>query len=494
MSTVLSIRQMIELEKQAFASGLDAWELMQEAGRQMTCAIRQRFPHPGFCRVFAGKGNNAGDAWVVARFLDEAGWKVEVECPFPIGEMSPLARRAIEAWTGREPTLSATLDATTPPNRRQPVIVVDGLLGIGAEGEVRSPLREMIHEIARQRAQGAVVFSLDLPSGLEAKTCVVADHTLTVGFAKDALLADAATHFVGRISVLPLEELSNRVTEKSAGELATAATLRSMLPPRSFDIHKGECGRVLVVAGSLGTAGAAVLAAQGALRAGAGLVSLVCPPEVYPTLSPMLPPEVMARPWDQMGHVKMDVLAIGPGLDPKWRKEVWSLIEAARVPLVLDAGALTILAEDISRLEKLSVPVLLTPHPGEMERLFPRQNRCRAEWAADFLSTHGNARTTLLLKGSRTLIAQRGQPASYNSTGHPGMATGGMGDTLTGVCAALLGQKLSTRDAARVGAWVCGRAAEIAVEEGGQSQESLLPSDLHSTLGRAFSDLRAGVY
>ncbi|MEO7933117.1 MAG: NAD(P)H-hydrate dehydratase [Chthoniobacterales bacterium] len=487
--TVLSIRQMIELETRAFASGVDAWELMQEAGRQMACAIRQRFPQPGFCRVFAGKGNNAGDAWVVARLLDEAGWKVEVECPFPIGEMSPLARRAIEGWTGRKSSAE-----TTPPNRRPPFIVVDGLLGIGAQGEVRPPLREMIHEIARQRAQGAVVFSLDLPSGLGTETCVVADHTLTVGFAKDVLLADAAAHFVGRISVLPLEELSSRVTDESADELATAATLRSVLPPRSFDIHKGECGRVMLVAGSLGTAGAAVLAAHGALRAGAGLVSLVCPPEIYPTLAPMLPPEVMARPWDQMGETKMDVLAIGPGLDPKWRDAIWPLIESAPIgqPLVLDAGALTILAEDISRLEKLPGPILLTPHPGEMERLFPRQNRTRAQWAADCLSTHGNV--TLLLKGSRTLVAQRDWPASYNSTGHPGMATGGMGDTLTGVCAALLGQKLSTRDAARVGAWVCGRAAEIAVEESGQSQESLLPSDLHSTLGRAFSDLRAGVY
>ncbi len=490
MNSVLSIPQMIALEQRAFAEGVDAWALMQEVAAKAADAILARYPAPAVCRVFAGKGNNGGDAWLVAGRLARAGWSVEVTCPFSAGEMSELERRAAAEWPAE------SVRPQRLRNARRPSVVVDGLLGIGAKGELRAPMPEMIREMASLRARGAEVFALDLPSGLGTYGCVVADHTLTAGFAKDVLLTDEATHFVGRISVLPLSELSRRMTEQVDGEIATAENLGALLPPRAFDIHKGNCGRVTVVAGSAGTAGAAVLAAFGALRGGAGLVSLFCPPEIYPTLAPMLPPEVMARPWTDLGAVAlgtMDVLAVGPGLATEWTEPVWTLLEAARVPMVLDAGALSIVAGDMDRLRKLSGPLLLTPHPGEMERLFPRENRSRAEWAAAFVSQPDHEKMTLLLKGARTVVAGDGYPLSYNITGHPGMATGGMGDTLTGVCAALIAQGLTTRDAARVGAWVCGRAAELAIRIGGQSQESLLPTDLSAFLGQAFSDLRAGL-
>ena len=496
MNAVLSISQMIELEQRAFAEGVDAWSLMKKAGRQMAQAIQLRFSEPGSCQIFVGKGNNGGDAWVVASFLSAAGWWVEVTCPFTKDERSPLAQRAAEDWA-LQPLKNNEKNQARPFHHRQPRIVVDGLLGIGAKGEIRQPISTMIQEINRLRNEGAVVFALDLPSGLGSETCVVADHTLTVGFVKDILLTDWATHFVGRISVLALQELSDRFSHKTQEEVATAESLRRLVPPRSFDIHKGQCGHVMLVAGSLDTVGAAALASMGALRGGAGLVSLVCPPDAYPFLASMLAPEVMARPWIQplkLGKEKMDVLAIGPGLDPKWNTETWTWLEAAQVPFVLDAGALTIIANDLPRFKKLTGPILLTPHPGEMERIFPAEGRTRARWTMDFVSEFGNNQLTLLLKGSRTIIAQLGQPLIYNQTGHPGMATGGMGDTLTGVCAALIGQKLSTHQAACVGAWVCGRAAEIAIEAGGQSQESLLPTDLANHLGQAFVELRSGIY
>ncbi|HEX8371556.1 MAG TPA: NAD(P)H-hydrate dehydratase [Chthoniobacterales bacterium] len=497
MNAVLTIPEMFTLEQRAFAEGVEPWDLMQEVGRQMARAIRQRYPEPGFCRVFAGRGNNGGDAWVVARLLDEAGWNVEVECPFSVGEMSPLAKRTVEAWSDRRPSSHSEIVQIEPPSGRRPLVVVDGLLGIGVEGEMRSPIREAILQIRQLRDEGATVFSLDLPSGLGTDLCVVADHTLAVGFAKTVLLDDAATQFVGRVSVLPLAELSSRYTGTGAGMISTAAALRPLVPPRSFEFHKGQGGRVVLVAGSRGMAGAAVLAALGALRGGAGTVRLVCPPQVFPTLAPMLPPEVMVRPWDQLPQGffdQLDVLAIGPGLDPEWGDFVWPLIRNARMPLILDAGALTLLARTIGSLSELNAPVLLTPHPGEMERLFPRGQRSRAEWAQDFLTSHANEKVTLLLKGSRSLVATAGQPISYNSTGHPGMASGGMGDTLTGVCAALVAQKLSLYNAARVASWVCGHAAELTLEGEGESQESLLASDVARCLGRAFADLRAGVY
>ena len=495
MNFVLTIPEMIALEQQAFREGVDPWELMQQAGLQMTRAIRQRFPEPGICRVFAGRGNNAGDAWVVARLLDHAGWTVSVECPFAVGEMSPLARKAVAAWSDRAPSSLPKISETAPASGRHPLVVVDGLLGIGVRGECRSPIREVIVEINQLRKLGAVVFALDLPSGLGTDLCVEADHTLTVGFAKDVLLHDSATANVGRISVLPLTELTARKTESSSSGIITSADL--LLPPRPFEFHKGQAGRVLLIAGSRGTVGAAVLAAWGALRGGAGLVRLICPPEIYPLLASVMPPEVMVHPWDELPvdfFQQTDVLAVGPGLDPAHDAFVWPIVCAARVPLLLDAGGLSLLEKHLPDLKTHSSSILLTPHPGEMKRLFPQENRSRAEWVSAFLQAHGSPRTTVLLKGSRTVIVTAGEPITYNSTGHPGMATGGMGDTLTGVCAALLAQKLTTHQAASVGAWVCGRAAEIALELGSESQESLLASDVSRDLGRAFADLRAGVF
>jgi NAD(P)H-hydrate epimerase len=155
--------------------------------------------------------------------------------------------------------------------------------------------------------------------------------------------------------------------------------------------------------------------------------------------------------------------------------------------MVVDADGLNMVATDVDLLKRCRGPRLITPHPGEMKRLFDGGGKSRSEIARTFADRYP---VTVLLKGSRTIISERGQPVSYNTTGNPGMASGGMGDVLTGVCAGLLGQKLNPYDAARIGAWICGRAAEIAVFEAGQSEESLLPRDVTAHLGNAFNDLR----
>jgi NAD(P)H-hydrate epimerase len=157
--------------------------------------------------------------------------------------------------------------------------------------------------------------------------------------------------------------------------------------------------------------------------------------------------------------------------------------------MVVDADGLNILAEEIEVLQSCRGPRLLTPHPGEMQRLFASGKMARAGIARNFCEQFP---VTLLLKGSRTIVAQRDQPLSFNCTGNPGMATGGMGDVLTGVCAGLIGQGLSLYDASRVGAWLCGRSAEIAIFQDGASEQSLLPSDVLDNLGRAFTDLEIG--
>jgi len=170
--------------------------------------------------------------------------------------------------------------------------------------------------------------------------------------------------------------------------------------------------------------------------------------------------------------------------------QILKLVREARQPMVIDADGLNILARQMAVLKKARGPRLLTPHPGEMKRLFPKRELARAELARTFCAKYP---VTLLLKGSRTIVAEAGRPLSYNTTGNPGMATGGMGDVLTGVCSGLLGAKLSPNDAARVGAWLCGRAAELALSRGGASEESLLPGDVLGQLGAAFTELRVPV-
>jgi ADP-dependent NAD(P)H-hydrate dehydratase / NAD(P)H-hydrate epimerase len=184
---------------------------------------------------------------------------------------------------------------------------------------------------------------------------------------------------------------------------------------------------------------------------------------------------------------KTDVWALGPGLGKSRAGEILELIEKAKQPMVIDADGLNILSDSIRTLRRCKGERLLTPHPGEMKRLFPGKKETRAATATKFCSGFA---VTLLFKGSRTIVAQRDRSLSYNTTGNPGMASGGMGDVLTGVCAGLAGQGLSLYDAARLGAWVCGRAAEIAIFRGEESEQSLLARDVISHLSAAFNDLR----
>jgi NAD(P)H-hydrate epimerase len=240
-----------------------------------------------------------------------------------------------------------------------------------------------------------------------------------------------------------------------------------------------------------------VLCANGALRGGAGLVTIYASHDIQPVLAVAAPPEVMVHPvrsYSEVLEQKHDVLALGPGLGQAHAGAILQLIEYAEGPMVLDADGLNIAAEhDTGLLKRCAGPRLLTPHPGEMARLFPEaKGLSRYETAARFTAQFTDARfpITLLLKGSRTIIHEQGKPASYNTTGNPGMGTGGMGDVLTGVCAALIGQHLSPYDAARTGAWLCGRAAEIAVQY--RSEESLAAMDVVESLGWAFRGLRRG--
>ncbi len=505
---LVSRAEMQALEKAIFASGPDAESLMESVGRAMANILRRDHPNPReiAALVYVGRGHNGGDALVVARALREAGAQVTVRLAHPLGQLAPLTARMLarlpdevtREWI--DPELASTVCIAHVD------LVIDGLLGLNATGPLRPRERAACRELnalRRGRLAGRVV-ALDLPSGLDCETgeadadAVRADLTLTVGFAKRGLVADGAANLVGRLAVIQLPEFARAANQLSMHDAnhdraADPLALAPLLPPRDFDSHKGLFGRVGILAGSEGFTGAAVLSALGALRGGAGLVTLFVRRAIYPIVAAAAPPEAMVTPIDQPRDVlsaKLDVLALGPGLGRADADEVCDLVARFPGPAVVDADALNLVAAHRDRaalLDHDAGPRLLTPHPGEMARLFPFANEhSRAETAQKFCASH--PRTTLLLKGARTVVAQRGLPLSYNTTGTPGMATGGMGDVLTGVCAALLGQGLAPYDAARLGAWLCGRAAERAIARR-ESEQSLLPTDVLAGLGGAFRDL-----
>ena len=523
---VLTSAQMRAAEEVAFARGVEVEALMDKAGAGIAQAVTRFFRKPGKCIVFAGKGHNAGDALVAAERLRRLGWKIEVRLAFQQADCSGLMRKKLESLRRRPPEILGT-----PPSRggatdvgviivelleeapeqlfaaqeamaaeayvgtAAPLIILDGLLGLGAKPPLRDPIREACRCINHLRAnKGAYVFAVDLPTGLDGdsgktdRDCVIADFTVTIGFAKPGLLADNALNFVGRLEVVQLDEL--RAPEKKAKEVVAALpAFRELLPRRKFSTYKNQCGRIGVVAGSRGFIGAALMTSQGALRAGAGLVEIFVPEEIYEIVAGAAPMESMVKPlksYRDLLKEKTDVWAVGPGLGKSRAAEILELIEKAKQPMVIDADGLNILAEKISTLKHCKGKRLLTPHPGEMKRLSPDAKETRAKTATKFCHRFP---VTLLLKGSRTIIAERDRPLSYNTTGNPGMATGGMGDILTGVCAGLAGQGLPLYDAGRLGAWLCGRAAEIAIFNGSQSEQSLLPRDVLDHLGTAFKEL-----
>ncbi len=495
---ILTCAAMKALEERAFSEGVSADALMEEAGLRIARAVRQFFPRPGVCVAVFGKGNNGGDALVAARHLALWGWDVRLAAAFSEAEWGPLPKAKHAAAKQCRTAEHWHLDAI----HGEPLVVLDGLLGIGARGALQEPLCGVTRAINRlRRNSNAAVFALDIPTGLNGdsgeadEACVTADHTLAIGFAKQGLLADAAASFVGRLSVLPLNELTKRLsTPPDDAVLATPAALAPLLPRRGFDMHKGDCGRVGIIAGSRGYVGAAVLCSAACVRAGAGLVTLYAPQDVADTLAAKVIPEVMVRELtalDELLAARHDVLAVGPGIGLS-APFIPALVRKAPQAVVLDADGLNSLASDLAALGEAAGERVLTPHPGEMERLVPgsaaQSRRATVEaFCRQFPCT-------LLLKGARTVVGKAGEPLSYNTTGNPGMAVGGMGDALTGVIAALIGQRVWPFDAARIGAWLCGRAGELAVSHGRESEESLTPSRMLDFLGAAFRDLRAGVF
>ncbi|MCX7713056.1 MAG: NAD(P)H-hydrate dehydratase [Chthoniobacterales bacterium] len=482
---ICSAEETIRAEQAAFTAGASASEMMQRAALGVANVIRQFFPKPGNLLVFCGKGNNAGDAIATARYLCSMGWRAELRFAYPVEQLNSLARLEYETF----------LATPQPPQPlpSSPKVILDGLLGLGATGEPRPPISEAISEIIQLRqSQGYRVVAVDFPTGLDthsgqpASQCVRADITVAIGTIKTSHISDSATDFVGRIAFVPLPEIEP--TPEPDIQASIPQILLSWLPPRNFDTHKGNYGHVGIIAGSPGYFGAAVLCAMGALHAGAGLVTLFQRRDYFPLLSAMCPPEIMVQPQEDYRNIlkaDLDVLVIGPGLVGENTNEVGEVFRQANIPIILDAGGFEILGGHPKILRLVSGPRILTPHPGEFSRFYRPTAKDRPSIVREFVQQFP---CVLLLKGARTVIGAPGRPLFFNTTGSPGMATGGMGDVLAGVIGGLVAQSMRPSQAAILGAWLCGRAAEIALTSG-ESEQSLIATHIPHYLGQAFHSL-----
>jgi len=463
--------------------GLSGYELMGRAGAAAWAVLRQRWPHAKQIVVVCGPGNNGGDGYVLARIAKAAGCKVEVLIDPGGAPRSRDGRRASSDWRDAG-GVTRVFDGLLP----EAEVWVDALYGIGLTREATGVVKAMIERI---NASHQPVLSLDVPSGLDAdrgsalRMCIRADVTLGFIADKRGLHTSQACDVSGEVLLdrlsLPVSLLAGFTP---AAKLYRRENLVDGLGPRHANAHKGEHGHVLCVGGEMGMGGAVRLCAEAALRAGAGLASVATRSEGVAAL-------VAARP-EAMTHAvedadalqilikRADVLAVGPGLGRgEWGRTLFEAAVGSGKPIILDADGLGLLAGHPRPLPQ----AILTPHPGEAARLLGISNEeVQADRFAAVQALVDKFNCVVVLKGAGTLVAAPGEITAVIGAGNPGMATGGMGDVLTGVIAALRAQRLTLFSAAVFGALLHGAAGDDAARIDGE--RGLLPSDLFPHLRR----------
>lgn len=505
---------MRELDRLTIEHGTPGHVLMERAGAGATAALLKAFSQVRTTPVlvFAGKGNNGGDGFVMARLLKKEGVACEVLLTAKKDEVKGDALRNLEAFT----RLRGRIHEVTEPEHLAVVrkkldacgLVVDALLGTGLSAPVRGFMAELIDMI---NASGVSVVAVDTPSGLDTDqgvplgTAIRASLTVTFGYPKIGLVQPMATPHVGRLEIVDIGIASEALaTVNPELILLTQESVGALIRPRAMDSHKGDFGHLLVLAGARGKSGAALLSGGAALRVGTGLVTLAGPTSLNTIFSSVLI-EAMTVPMPERedGSLVLDenvvteairgktAVAFGPGIGVSADTiglTQWLLLNNT-VPLIIDADGLNCLATDPAMLREARVPVILTPHPGEMARLVKTSNAevqsQRLDVARTFAQQH---RCHLVLKGSRTVIAAPDGKAWINSTGNPGMASGGMGDVLTGIIGGLLAQGYAPEHACQLGVFLHGYVGDRSADDKGQV--GILARDLIERLPQGLHALR----
>ena len=514
---VLNTEQMREADRRTIEDiGIPSIVLMENAGRQAVAAMEAAFDDLGTSRVgvVCGRGNNGGDGFVIARTLVQRGIEAAVFLLGSVAEVRGDARTNLEVLGRIGMTVVEITNAQEWELHFTELsgcdLIVDAILGTGFRGPLAGFLETVVADL---NSLGVPIVAIDLPTGLSADSASVegpaieASMTVTLGAPKIPLIFPPADTHAGDLVIadigipVPLfDELEGQHLE-----LLTRERMREIVPVRAADSHKGDFGRVLIIAGSTGRTGAAHLSAIGALRSGAGLVTIATPRSCVPVVAAMAP-EYMTEPLDETPSgtvdfaaidrvldIKTDVIAVGPGLGQSEGTAafVQALLERAEVPLVLDADALNAFAGEPERLMgREDVGVVITPHPGEMARLLNISTEAvqhdRLRHAREFAVTH---RVHVVLKGHRTIIAAPDGRTFVNLTGNAGMATGGTGDLLTGMVAAWFAQLLDAEAACKLAVYLHGTAGDLA--EADEGEVALVAGDIASRLGDAVLELTA---
>lgn len=509
--TAAEMREMDRLTIEEY--GVPSLQLMERAGESVAQAILERFGRSAKKGVLivAGKGNNGGDGFVVARLLKRKRIPCEVALLARRGEVSPDAAQNLRAFlklkgkiTEVTPGSLDLLSACVGNN----ALLVDAILGTGIKSEVRGFLADAISLL---NASGLPMVAVDIPSGLDTDrgvprgATIQAEMTVALAFPKvGEVIYPGAAHsgeiVVGDIGIDPRAVAA--VAPQTA--LLERQGVAWLAPRRAPDTHKGSYGHLLILAGSRGKTGAAILASRAAMRAGAGLVTLAAPRSLNEIFSAALV-EVMTEPLrdDQAEHIeplsdadwqrlleRKNAVLFGPGIGVSASTQSilrW-LLRNLDVPWVIDADGLNTLVLEIDRLRRAKVAPVLTPHPGEMARLTGKSTRevnaDRIGIARSFALEH---RCHVVLKGARTVIATAAGNVAINPTGNPGMASAGMGDVLAGILTALLGQGLAPEDAMNLGVYLHGFVGDQAARTRGDV--GLIASDVIDGLPAGIREL-----
>jgi NAD(P)H-hydrate epimerase len=498
---LVTAAEMRELDRKAIEEvGIPSLVLMENAGRTTYRILRREFANPSPVAVIAGRGNNGGDGSVVARYLAQAGIPVAIFLVAGRDQVKgdALVNLEIAARMGLEIVEVREEQDLNPLAHRlaRSGLIVDALLGTGLNSEVRGLMRLVIDEINRMRPP---VLAVDIPSGLCADTgqalgaAVRAQVTVTYGWPKIGQILPPGRDYAGRLWQVDIS-IPPELAREVPAELAEAAEMRALLPPRPWGGHKGNFGHLVVIAGSAGKTGAAALASEAAVRSGAGLVTLGIPASLNDILEAKIT-EAMTLPLPEaigeraLGMKALEPLqnflenktaaALGPGLGthPETGELVRRLTRDLPLPMVIDADGVNALAGAPELVKTAAGPRILTPHPGEMARFLGTTTQAvQADRLGTARKAAAAANAVVVLKGAQTLVADAQGRVSVNATGNPALASGGTGDVLTGLIGGFLAQKLDPWDAARLGVYLHGLAADFFVDRSGP--RGLIAGDL----------------
>jgi len=467
-------------------------DLMERAASACVTWIKKNLSSKNFFKIFCGPGNNGGDGLAITRLLLDSGFKAEA---FIIGgeeKKSPdfleNEKRLKKIAPGAMHDIHSENDL---PAFQKEDCIVDALFGTGLSRPLMGLYAVVIRHINEHRHK---VISIDMPSGLypdtpaEGHVIVQADHTLSFQVPKLVFMFSESELFAGQFHVLDIG-LDDKYIEglPSSGNYITKDLFQSFLKPRTRFSHKGKYGHALIIAGSKGKMGAAVLAVKGCLRTGAGLVSARIP-ETGNNIMQVSCPEAMIAD-DEIDFEKYTAIGIGPGIGTgdEPAELLKSILQSAKAPLVLDADALNIISVEKELLNQLPVNTILTPHPKEFERLAGKSENGfeRHERQLAFSKNH---KVIVVLKGAHTCITTPEGNSYFNSTGNAGMAKGGSGDVLTGMITSLLAQKYESLQAALLGVFLHGLAGDIAAEKKGM--DGMIARDVVNGIPGAWKEMR----